>query len=64
MRVHAILNNYQLGSYAHRCLYNSIVVRIKVDKFHTKVVWDLDSESEVKLLQRALGDPKRLKEGN
>ena len=64
MLVHAILNNYQMGSYAHKCLSALIVAETRLDKFHTKVVWDLESESQMKLLQKALGTAKRLKGGD
>lgn len=60
MKVYAILNNYQMGSYAYRCLSDLIMSETRLDKSHTKVVWRLESESQVRLLQRALGNPKRL----
>jgi hypothetical protein len=60
MKVNAILNNYQMGSYAHRCLADLIMSETRLDKSHTKVVWRLENESQVRLLQRALGNPKRL----
>lgn len=58
MRLYAVLNNYQLGSYSHRCLSDSIMSETRLDRFHTKVVWELANESQIELLQRALG--KRL----
>lgn len=59
MRLYAVLNNYQVGSYAHRCLGDLIMSETKLDRFHTKVEWELANESQIELLQRALG--KRLR---
>ena len=59
MRVYAVLNNYQMGSYAHRCLGDLIMSETRLDRFHTKVEWELANKSQIELLQRALG--KRLR---
>ena len=63
MIVHAILNNYQVGSYAYNCMSNRIISEERIDRYHTKVVWNLETESEKRLLILALGHRAyRLKE--
>ena len=63
MIVHAILNNYQMGSYAHNCMSNRIISEERLNRSYTKVVWNLETESEKRLLIRALGNRAyRLKE--
>lgn len=61
MTVHAILNNYQMGSYAHQCLSKRIVSETRLDRLHTKVVWKLETNSELNILKAAIG--KKIKEG-
>lgn len=62
MKVYAILNNYQLGSYAHRCLSQHIVEETRIDSKHTRVVWDNMGASDIQLLARALGGSWKIKE--
>lgn len=57
MKVCAILNNYQMGSYAKKVLEQSIVKEERIDSCHTRVVWEL-SKSDASLLQRVLGNKK------
>lgn len=60
--VFTYLNNYQLGSYAHRVCSQYIIEEKRVNAHATKVVWELPN-SELKLLQKALGR-KKLNEGD
>lgn len=62
MKVYAILNNYQIGSYAHRVLNQLIVEETRIDPHHTKVVWDVN-QSELNILKLAVGQHK-IKEDN
>lgn len=62
MKVYAILNNYQMSSYAHNVLKSHIVEETRLDPKHTKVVWDDMSISDVRLLGKALGGEGRVKE--
>ena len=55
MRVWSVLNNYQIGSYSHSVLQNRIVKEERLDKYHTKVWWNLEDNGEYRLLVRALG---------
>lgn len=62
MKVKAILNNYCLGSYPHKCLEQLIISEIRLDRYHTEVIWDLENQSQYNLLVMALGNrPYRLK---
>lgn len=62
MKVYAILNNYQMGSYAHSVMSRHIVEETRIDTYHTKVVWDNMSVSDIQLLARALGGSWKIKE--
>ena len=55
MKVWSILNNYQIGSYTYSVLENRIVKEDRIDKYHTKVWWDLEDVGEYRLLVRVLG---------
>jgi len=57
MKVCAILNNYQMGSYTKKVLEQSIVKEERIDSRHTRVVWELN-KSDANLLQRVLGNKK------
>lgn len=61
MKVYAILNNYQIGSYAHNVLKSHIVEETRIDPKHTKVIWGNMSSSDINLLGKALGGQWRVK---
>lgn len=61
MKASAILNNYQIGSYAHRVLELKIVNETRLDKSHTQVVWDNLSKSEFDLLKKVVRYIKEVK---
>ena len=61
MKVSAILNNYQIGSYTFNCLSQKVVSKERIDSYHTKVIWDIDN-TDLFLLSKIVGNPKRLKE--
>ena len=64
MKYKATLNNYQMGSYDHRCLQHYIISEHRIDKYHTEVIWDIPEQYEVSLLKKVLGAdiyPNRLK---
>lgn len=60
MKMYVIMNNYQIGSYAMRCLSNKVISTERIDRYHTKVVYDLDF-SDLQLLGRAVGNINRIK---
>ena len=55
MRVWSKLNNYQIGSYTYSILQNRIIKEERIDRYHTKVWWDLVDNSEYRLLVKVLG---------
>lgn len=61
MKVSAILNNYQLGSYSYRVFNMNIIKEERVDDKHTKITWELE-ENQVKLLQRVLSKKINIEE--
>lgn len=67
MRVYALLNNYQMGSYSHSCLANKIVREERLTPYITKVTWDIDyvadNKGEYLLLNKAIGGNKLKKYG-
>lgn len=55
MKYKATLNNYQMGSYDHRCLQHYIISEHRIDRYHTEVIWDMPEQYEVSLLKKFLG---------
>ena len=53
MKVSTTLNNYQMGSYAYRVLSMNIIQETRVDKYHTKFVWDVN-KAQFELLKKAV----------
>ena len=62
MKHYAILNNYQLGSGELRTTrVDKIVDSVRIDKYHTKVVWDSLTLDEQEHIVRALFGGKKWK---
>lgn len=61
MKAVAILNNYQIGSYAHRVMSNLIVKEERLDTYHTQVTWDGLSKSDFDLLKKVVRYIKEVK---
>lgn len=51
----AILNNYQIGSYAKRCLMHLIISEKRIDRSHSEVIWEIDNDGDLSILKNALG---------
>lgn len=60
MRYTAVLNNYQIGSYANNVLENKISNKVRIDSEHTIVCWELEP-SEARLLEKVV---KNLEKGS
>lgn len=58
MKVYAILNNYQIGSYAGNVYSSMVISKERLDKGHTKVVWELENSSQLQVLQKVVGAKK------
>lgn len=56
MKYGSVLNNYQIGSYPRRVLSELIVNEVRIDPNHTIVVWELNSKSEIELLNKVTGN--------
>lgn len=54
MTAKALLNNYQIGSYAYRVLSTKITKVDRIDKSHTLVVWSNLTISDINLLKRVV----------
>lgn len=61
MKVSSVLNNYQVGSYSYHCLSNYIIEEVRLDRYHTRVTWEIENQSQFRLLSKALGSEKRIK---
>lgn len=59
MKVSAVLNNYQFGSYSYKCFEDRVVTTERIDRCHTRVVWDLENESQLRLLHLIIGVNKK-----
>lgn len=58
MKAQAILNNYQIGSYTHKCMSLKIVKEERIDSYHTLVIWDNLELWEFNLLKRLIRNLK------
>jgi len=54
MNAKALLNNYQIGSYAYRVLSSKIIETNRIDKSHTLVVWSNLTMLDINLLKRVV----------
>lgn len=61
MKARAILNNYQLGSYAYSIMSNKISYTKRLDKSHTLVEWESLSSDDFRLLNRVVRNLKEVK---
>lgn len=61
MKATAILNNYQMGSYAHRVMSDLIVKEERLDTYHTQVTWEGLSKGDYDLLKRVVKNIKEVK---
>ena len=59
MKVSAILNNYQMGSYSYQCLSDCIISEVRLDRYHTEIVWEVN-QSQFRLLRKALGSSRKI----
>ena len=58
MKAQAILNNYQIGSYAFDCMKSKIIKKERIGVYHTLVVWDNLELNEFNLLKRIIHNIK------
>jgi len=56
----AILNNYQIGSYAYDCMQLKVIKKEKIGFYHTKVIWDNLEKWEFNLLKRVIHNLKEV----
>ena len=61
MKAIAILNNYQIGGYAHKVMSDKIINETRVDKYHTQVTWEGLSKGEFDLLKKLIKNIKEVK---
>ena len=61
MKVVAILNNYQIGSYAHKVMSDKIIDETRIDKYHTQVTWEGLGKGEFDLLKKLIRNIKEVK---
>lgn len=54
MKRAAVLNNYQMGDYAYRCLCTKIISEVRIDRYHTIIVWGDLTPSERGLLSKVV----------
>lgn len=58
MKAKAILNNYQIGSYAYDCMKLKIIKKEKIGVYHTLIIWDNLEQWEFDLLKKVIHNLK------